>query len=222
MTKRKTRKEINAVILKYQGTNNPDIIKFFGPVSGGLIAVGMGADLLLTGGLFSIGTFVFGGMGGLLGAVGAGGLLSENIKKSRTNAAAQTLECTKLVNGTLIEMESKLQKSFKKASAKAAAQKQKENFRSLAAEIEQDVKKLSPAFKIVSGGPLGADKYEFIVDKKKLLTLTQALRDMNQPPAPEEPTPDAKKIKELETRINELENPRIVRLDKKPHNPPSP
>jgi len=223
MTDRKTKKEINAVILKYLGKDNVYAEqKTIGLLGGPVVALGMGLDLLLTGGLFSMGTACLGAFGIAMGTVGGGLLLIGNRKKSRTNAAAQTFKCTAQVNDTLEEMESNLQKSFKKASAKPAQQKQKENFRLLAAEIGLDVKKLSPAFKIVSGGRHDADKYEFIVDKKKLLTLTQALRDLNQTPAPEELTPEAKKIKELEARIHELENPKIVRLDKNPHNPPSP
>lgn len=225
MSKRKTRKEINAVILKYVGINNPDFIKFFAPYSVGLIAVGAGMDLLLTGGLFSIGTLLGGGTGSLVGAVAAGSLLSDNIRKSRANAAGQTLECTGFVNKTLEKMESMLQRSFKKASAKTARQKGKENFRALAAEIEEDLKKLSPAFKIVAGVP--QDKYEFIVDLEDKLTLAQALRGLDQAPAPKRPAKPKKsaleeKVEALEKQIEELKNPKIVRLDKNPNNPPGP
>ncbi|MCE9508214.1 MAG: hypothetical protein K8R48_07900 [Alphaproteobacteria bacterium] len=223
MTDKKTKKEIKQVILKYLGKDNDYASqKTIGLLGGPVVALGMGMDLLLTGGLFSMGTLCLGTFGIAMGTAGGGYFFFNSRKKSRTNDAGQTFKCAAPVNDTLEEMESKLQKSFKKASSQTASQKLKEQFRFLATEIEQDVKKLSPAFKIVSGGPFNTEKYEFIVDKKKLLTLTQALRELDQPPAPEKPTPQEQKIKELEARINELENPKIARLDKKPNNPPSP
>jgi len=223
MTDKNSKKAINAVILKYLGCNNPTFLKKTGIVSGTLIACGIGLDLIMTGGFFSIGTFLFGGLGGFAGMVGTSATLVDNIKKSRINTAAQSFKCSSDVDNTLKKMESRLQDSFKKASSRYATQEEKERFRLLASEIGQDVKKLSPAFKIVSGGPngLGTDKYEFMVDEKKRLTLLQALHDLRQPPAPKKPTPQEQQIKNLEARINELENPRIVRLDKNSP-PPSP
>jgi hypothetical protein len=222
MADKKTRKEINAVILKYLGENNPKTLRNTGIISGGALAVGTGIDLFLTGGLFSTGMLVFGALGGAAGVMSGSFLLAENRKKSRTNTAAQSFECTAQVDGALKEMEYRLRKSFARASAKTAGQEQKENFLRLAAEIEADVKKLSPAFKIVSGGPhgAGADKYEFILGDKGRLTLAQALHKINQPPADENLSLYEKKMKHLDALIEELENTPHIKRDKNRRNPP--
>ncbi|MCE9507385.1 MAG: hypothetical protein K8R48_03575 [Alphaproteobacteria bacterium] len=121
-------------------------------------------------------------------------------------------------------MESDLRSAFSKATTPDAAPEDKNKFLLLADEIGRDVKKLSPAFKIVSGGPngFGTEKYEFIIDEEKRLTLDQARHDVTQPsppPPPKKLTPEQEEIQRLKTRIAALENPPIVRLDK---NPPQP
>ena len=219
MANKKTRKEINAVIDKYLGRDERSLPKQLCVSSALPIACGIGIDLLFTGGLFSVGTFMLGGLGALLGAGSATSLLVDNIKKSQTNTAAQTIKCNGLVNSALRKMESRLQIAFNEVAAQAT-QENKNNFMNLAAEIGQDVKTLSPAFKIVAGGTngFGTDEYEFIVDKKRLVTLAQSFQELQKLPAPQM-TPQ-EEIQELKKRLNALENPRIVRLDKDP--PPAP
>jgi hypothetical protein len=221
---KKTKKEIREVIQKYQGTNNRTFIKRTGIISGTLIGLGLGMDLLLTGGLFSIGTFMLGGLGCGAGVLGSTAVLHDSIKKSRINSAAQTLNCDLDVEKTLQKIESSLRCAFSKAVADDATQEDKNKFLLLTDEIGQDVKKLSSAFKIVSGGPngFGTEKYEFIIDEKKRLTLDQARHDVNQLkliPRRKELTPEQEEIQKLKKRIEALENPPVVRLDK---NPPSP
>jgi hypothetical protein len=229
MADKKTKREINEVILKYLGKiNDRAALKSMGIIGGVACGLGIGLDIICTGGLFSVGTFILGGMGTSVGAIAGGGLWSMSKKKNRTNAAAQTVESAELIYQALEKMESKLRKSFNKAALFYASAGDKKDFRSLAAEINQDIKKLSPAFKIVSGGPhgFGTDKYEFIMaeipapgGRKKLLTLAEALRTLDQPsaekkkPLSKEPAPE-KDDHELKTRI--------IKDLGKPNNPPSP
>jgi hypothetical protein len=110
---------------------------------------------------------------------------------------------------TLKEMEKFLRRAFIKATVPAAAPADKNKFLLLADEVEQDLKKLSPAFKIVSG----AEKYEFIVDVEKHLTLDQARQEVKKL------TPEQEEIRQLRERLAVIENPPVVRLDKKPPNP---
>jgi hypothetical protein len=221
---KKTKKEIREVIQKYIRVDNRTFIKRTGIISGTLIGLGLGLDLLLTGGLFSAGTFIMGGLGCGAGVLGSTAVLHDSIKKSRTNTAAQTLNCDLDVEGILLTMESSLRRAFGKAAAPDAAPEDKDKFLLLADEIERDAKKLSPAFKIVSGGPngFGTDRYEFIIDEKKLITIDQARHDVTQPsppPPPKKLTPEQEEIQRLKKRIEILENPPVVRLDK---NPPQP
>jgi hypothetical protein len=221
MTDRKTRKEISAVIRKYLGYSNRAVLKSNGYIYGSLVALGVGIDLLTTGGLFSTGTLILGGLGGAGGLISSADSLIENRKKPRTNAAGQAFECAADVHEALQRMESRLRDSFKKAAAQGAAGRYKENFLLLATEVEQDAQKLSPAFKIVSGGAQGsgADKYEFILDKAKRVTLAQACSDMSQSLAQKKQTLYERKIEDLNALIHELENTDIIKNKKKPPRP---
>jgi hypothetical protein len=221
MPGRKTKKEINAVILKYLGHSNRTALKFNGLVYGSFVALGVGIDLITTGGLFSFGTLIIGGLSGAGGIISSADSLIGNRKKTRTNAAGQSFECAADVHEALEKMESRLRDSFKKAAAQGAAGRYKENFLLLADEIGQDAQKLSPAFKIVSGGAQGSgtDKYEFILDEGKCITLTQARHDMNQSLAQKKQTLYEKKLEDLNAIIHELENTDVIKNKKKPPRP---
>src|SRR3990172_8225970 len=108
-------------------------------------------------------------------------------------------------------MESRLQSAFAEAARRNARPEKKENFLRLSAEIGEDAGKLSPAFEIVSGGPhgFGTEGYAFIVDTKERLTLPQALREIRNP-SPKKPSA-REKIRALEKKIQELQNPPVVR-----------
>jgi hypothetical protein len=222
MTDKKTRKEISAVIQKYLGKDNDyanqkNIALLGVPV----IALGIGMDLLFTGGLFSLGVGI-GSFGTSMGIAGGGCLLFNSRKKSRTNDAGQTFKCAAPINDTLAEIGRRLKESFNTAALVYASQDDKKAFRLLAAEIEQDVRKLSPAFKIVSGGPNGfsTDRYEFIVTEistpdgqKKQLTLTRALQYLKPAPPPEKLVKLKKQTQKenaqhLKARLEAIENPR--------------
>ena len=182
MTDKKTRKEINAVINKYAGRHEGK--KLFGISSGIIIGVTLGLDLLLTGGIGTTAVLLSTGGAGLVGLMGFSAIHSA---ATAINAAGQNIEYDNaLVSIALDKMESKLKDAFNKVSAPYSTQKDKGQFLALADEIEQDVRKLFPVFKIISGTP--KDKYEFIVaekftapGKKTRVTLTQARRDL-QPP----------------------------------------
>ncbi|MCE9508213.1 MAG: hypothetical protein K8R48_07895 [Alphaproteobacteria bacterium] len=217
MTNRKTRKEINTVIRKYLGYSNLTSLKFNGIVYGSLVAFGMAIDLLATGGLFSVGTATLGGLGSAGGLISSADSLIVNRKKPRTNAAGQAFECAADVHDTLEKMESRLRDSFKKAAPQGAAGRYKEDFLLLAAEVEQDAQKLSPAFKIVAGAP--QDKYEFILDAGKRVTLAQACTDMKQALAQKKQTLYEKKLEDLNALIHDLENTDVIKSKKKPPRP---
>jgi polyhydroxyalkanoate synthesis regulator phasin len=145
--------------------------------------------------------------------------VAKSIKKSRTNAAGQSFKCARLVNETLETMESRLQDAFSNAARPKSTRNDREAFKTKLDEIEQDVKKLSPAFKIVSpNGPFNADKYEFTVDKEKHITASQALQYLQQLPPP--PLTQQEEIEALKKEVAALKNPPIARLDK--NTPPSP
>ena len=76
------------------------------------------------------------------------------------NRAGQEVKTTRAVWLALLGMEDKFEKSFQQAAAKTHSYTE---FQNIATEIEADVKKLSPAFQIVSGGPhrLGTENFEF-------------------------------------------------------------
>src|SRR3989304_4786487 len=104
MADKKRKKEITGVIKKYLGSG-----ALAGPAATGLVfgvpaALGIGLDLIMTGGLFSIGTFVLGGTGALFGVVFGTFSLDERVKQSQTNTAGQTLKSNGLVYRTLEKM----------------------------------------------------------------------------------------------------------------------
>jgi hypothetical protein len=222
---RKTKKEIKEVVKKYVDRHWGK--KAFAATSGVIIGATLGLDLIFTGGIGTTAVLASTGGAGLTGLLGRA--LAYSSEHTATNAAGQGIKTSNVdVEMALEKMESKLQAAFKKASSPGARQADKNQFMAFAADIEQDVKKLSPAFKIVSGKP--KDKYEFIVAKsstrKKGITLTQALLDMKQAPEPEKPffhkslprkpRPQKKEIPEFEKRLEALKDL------KNSNNPPSP
>lgn len=106
---------------------------------------------------------------------------SEKVRAIK-NTAGQYLECPDSVTRTLSIMELRLQNAFEATSHPLSTHAA---FIEIAAEVMEDIRKLSPAFNIISGGDNGhgTENCEMIVQKKRVglfkreyITLTQALR----------------------------------------------
>lgn len=110
-----------------------------------------------------------------------------------TNTAGQLLiDTSPAVVDTLAHMESRLQQSFNTASAKAATPETREQFLSLAQEVQKDALVLAPEAHVVNNElNLAPEQYKFILlkgeDGAASTTLEQGVATMT--PVPEHKNP---------------------------------
>jgi hypothetical protein len=230
VTSRKEKKEIKRVLAKYVDINRGK--KKLAVTSAAYFCILLPIDAILFGGL---------GTAALVcsaGSTGFYGLLNYTGDRFKTlgNTAGQKIKDRSVyyTGPALQEMESRLQKAFKKAAAPKAPADEKVAFMRLAAEIEQDAKTLAPTFKIVSGGPhgFGTDKYEFIMaeimevpGQKKLISLTEALKQIQIQPQPKTEKPERRAPeKEDQNLLKKYQEAldTIKGIKKKPNDGPTP
>lgn len=208
--------ETNAVIKKYLSKNDRFLKSWAYPA---ITATGFGMDMLFTGGLGTLGFALC--CYGLLGSM-------VTISTTHENKAQQRILCDDWVFTALQNMEETLAASFQRAAAPNASLEEKSAFLKLAKEVEHDAYTLSSEFRIVSGGPKGfsKDRPEFIMNERplfpgiKLVSLSEAFQELTPKalPSPREITLE-QEVKELKERLESLENPKPVILDKNPLKP---
>ena len=159
------KKDIARIVKKYLSFNErADSTCMGGAIIGAVL--GISCDLVLTGGMTMLSTFF---MSGVVG--GLAGYKSELIKEKERflapNSAGQFFTAENEVRQTLFKMEHVLRVAFESV---AKNEMPRERFLQKAREIETDIKVLSPAFTIVSGGHrcYGTDRFEFVLECKKM------------------------------------------------------
>jgi len=176
--------EVKAMVKKYAPMRKRALLAALvaAAIIGGPIAIGVGiVSFAATGSIGATALSMITGLLGMSALVGAARATMDGGFTTDDNKAQQRVEGREYALWTLAAMERKLQKAYNKASPAHASETDKLAFISLATEVQQDLGKLSPAFKLVSDRTdsyLDADKYTFIVTERtrnnKGITLAEA------------------------------------------------
>lgn len=191
---REQKQDVEAVVRKY-------VPQPSGPSEGLGAALGFSVlvpvlDMMFTGGTatmtFLLVTSFVGACGGYAWCAAAKKVRS-SVDYYPVNQAGQVLETSEGVADALFAMEKQLSRAFEAA----AGDQNDPSFQNKCCDIKADLKKLSPAFEIVSGGPngYGTERFEFIIAQNapkkptfKTLSDVQSATALPLPASPRAPS----------------------------------
>lgn len=191
---KQTKKDIKAVVkkyLKHSANTQPAIL-------GSMNAAAVLVDLTLTGGAFSLGLLA---LNATVTAMNAAEIFN-NRTMPRKNKAGQVIEANKTIALTLETIESKLKTEFKKAASPNPGELAMEKYEAAVHDARADVKTLSAAFNITSGGPrnMGTGEYQFIVWQRETapgvsvpMTAEQGIAYLKEQAKKKDEAPEQKK-----------------------------
>lgn len=225
---RQQKKDAWAVVKKYTSQERLKEDRRFriGMHTGGasLIGLGVGLDLLLTGGLFSGLGLALAGTGVYVSSITEAFYASERTKHTHQNVAGQTVKGRGIVLDVLDTIKWQLHDKFENAMdarGSGTAEVLKTIFLQFSEEAQTDIQKLSPFFKIVADNGKKGYALEFPMDGKTV-TIQEAIDTINQPfvPPPLQLTTEEKiealekQVAEQKAQIEKMQEPRVIKLNK--------
>lgn len=191
---REQKKDVEAVVRKYVPQSQ-------GLSVGSGMALGLSVfapmvDIVATGGTATMTSLLVSSLAGACGGhvwCAAAEKVRSSVDYYPVNQAGQILETSVNVADALSAMEKQLSRAFKAV----AGDQHDPSFQNKCRDIEADLKKLSPAFEIVSGGPngYGTERFEFVLEQDapktptlKTLSDVQSATALPSPASPRAPS----------------------------------